>query len=119
MVWAWDWDRARAILNDNTFLSDFNLRSTLGDALPLYGNLGISQIEQLLESGNTHQIKNLIRKLDIDGLIIHVNPLQEWLQPEGDRIKFIPIDTIEKLLNEIDYPLIVKDVGQGFGKEVK
>lgn len=107
----------RIILKDNTHLSDFNLRPVLGDEIPFFANLGIAQIEQILDARETHLIKNLIKKLDADGLIIHVNPLQEWLQPEGDQIRFSPVETIKKLLNEIHIPLIVKEVGQGFGKE--
>lgn len=107
----------RIILKDDTYLSDFNLRPILGNEVPFYANLGIAQIEQILEAGEAYLIKNLVNKLDADGLIIHVNPLQEWLQPEGDQIHFAPIETIKKLLNETEIPLIVKEVGQGFGKE--
>ena len=106
----------RIILNDDTYFSDFNLRPILGDEVPFYANLGIAQIETLIASKSTYLIKKLVEKLNVDGLIIHVNPLQEWLQPEGDFIEFAPIETIKKLLNEVDIPLIVKEVGQGFGK---
>ncbi len=107
----------RIILESDTYFQDFNLRPIMGDEIPLYANLGIAQIEQLLQTNRVHLIKNLVQKLNADGLIIHVNPLQEWLQPEGDRIENSPIETIQKLINEIDIPLIVKEVGQGFGKE--
>lgn len=106
----------RIILKDETYFSDFNLRPILGDEVPFYANLGIAQIENILETGTSHLIKNLIKKLHVDGLIVHVNPLQEWLQPEGDLIQYPPIETIKKLMNEIDVPIIVKEVGQGFGK---
>ena len=107
----------RVILDDSTFFEDFNLRPILGDEVPFYANVGIAQVEEILESNSSYLLKSLINKLDVDGLIVHVNPLQEWLQPEGDKIKFSPIDTIQRLMNEIDTPLIVKEVGQGFGKE--
>lgn len=107
----------RIILNDRTFMEDFNLRPILGDEVPFFANLGIAQIEEILDSNSAYLIKNLVKNLDVDGLIIHVNPLQEWLQPEGDKIKYPPIETIKRLLNEVDIPLIVKEVGQGFGKE--
>lgn len=107
----------RLALADNTLAQGFNLRPILGDELPFYVNLGIAQIEQLLEAGESYKIKNLKEKLSADGLIVHVNPLQEWLQPEGDVIRFPPLETIKKLLNEISFPLIVKEVGQGFGKQ--
>lgn len=107
----------RIILKDDTFFEDFNLRPFLGEELPLFANLGIAQIENLLENGEAKLIKKMVDKLDADGLFVHVNPLQEWLQPEGDFIQYPPIQTIEKLMNELDIPIIVKEVGQGFGKE--
>jgi isopentenyl-diphosphate delta-isomerase len=54
-------------------------------------------------------------KLRADGLIIHVNPLQEWFQPEGDRFTKPPIETIAKFLQVFKYAVIVKEVGQGMG----
>ena len=107
----------RIILEDDTYFDDFNLRPILGDEVPLYANIGIAQVEKLMNSGKTHLLKKLVDKLDADGLIIHVNPLQEWLQPEGDFIQNPPIATIQRVLQEVDVPLIVKEVGQGFGPE--
>ncbi len=107
----------RIILEDNTYFDDFNLRPILGDAAPLYANVGIAQIERLIDKGQASKLKALVDKLDADGLIVHVNPLQEWLQPEGDLIQRSPLVTIKQLLNEIDTNIIVKEVGQGFGPE--
>ena len=107
----------RIILEDNTYFEDFNLRPILGDACPLYANMGIAQIEKILENKQVNKLRSLIERLDADGLIVHVNPLQEWLQPEGDIIQHSPIETLDKLLNELDFPMIVKEVGQGFGPE--
>lgn len=107
----------RVILEDDTYFDDFNLRPILGDASPLYANVGIAQIERLIHKGQASKLKKLVEKLDADGLIVHVNPLQEWLQPEGDLIEHSPLVTIKQLLNEIDTNIIVKEVGQGFGPE--
>jgi isopentenyl-diphosphate Delta-isomerase len=107
----------RIILDDNTYFEDFNLRKTLGDQLPLFANLGIAQIEELIELNQVNKATELINKLQADALIIHVNPLQEWLQPEGDRIKTPPIVTITKFLEKFPYPVWIKEVGQGIGPE--
>lgn len=106
----------RQLLDDKTYFDDFNVRPHIGTQ-PLYINLGIAQIEILLKKKETGKISTLIKNLDADGLIIHINPLQEWLQPEGDLISVSPIDSIKNLLKEADYPIIVKEVGQGMGKE--
>lgn len=107
----------RSLLDSNDRLDDFNLRPIIGDDLPFYANLGIAQVEQLLKSGQIDKVNQLVEKLKVDGLIIHINPLQEWLQPEGDILTQSPIETIQQFLEISKIPLIVKEVGQGMGKE--
>lgn len=105
----------RSLLDSDEHFEDFNLRPQLGDELPFYANLGIAQVEDLLDKNQIDKIEKMLSKLRADGLIIHVNPLQEWFQPEGDKYKHPPIETIERLLAVLNYPIIVKEVGQGFG----
>lgn len=106
----------RSLLTDDAYLADFDVRAFLGDDLPLYANLGIAQIERLLRSGETYRIAVMLDKLRADGLIIHVNPMQEWLQPEGDRFTQPPLQTICQLLDaQPNLRYIVKEVGQGMG----
>ncbi len=107
----------RPLLKDHQRLQDFDLRDIIGDKLPLYANLGIAQVEYLLQHGRGQDIEQLIHLLRADGLIVHINPLQEWLQPEGDHFIHPPIDTISRLLDMFQYPVIVKEVGQGMGPE--
>ena len=105
----------RVLIDNDDYFGDFNVRDIIGDDLPLFANLGICQVEQLIENGKTEKIIRLREKLRADGLIIHVNPLQEWYQKEGDKLKYPPIETIKKLIDKTDMPLIVKEVGQGIG----
>ena len=105
----------RSLLYDNEYLEDFNVRSILGDDQLLFANLGIAQIEQLITNNKLGLVNDLLAKLQADGLVIHVNPFQEWLQPEGDRFQYAPIDTIQRFLDKVDTHLIVKEVGQGMG----
>jgi isopentenyl-diphosphate delta-isomerase len=106
----------RSLLYSDDTLSDFDVRRHIGDQ-PLYANLGIAQLEQLIEKDELQLVTRLINKLQADGLIIHVNPLQEWMQPEGDQFRQAPIDTIKIVLQELDIKVIVKEVGQGMGPE--
>jgi len=107
----------RSLLHDDLSLDDFNVRPVMGDDLPLYANLGIAQVEQLIQKNALHKVDELFDKLSADGLIIHVNPLQEWLQPEGDRFTRAPLHTISDFLEKRDISVIVKEVGQGMGYE--
>ncbi len=108
----------RSLLSGDVRLKDFDFRKIIGDDLPFYANLGVAQVEELFREKAAHKIERLVDKLDADGLILHINPFQEWLQPEGDRFPVSPLDTLKKLIEEVpDIPVIVKEVGQGFGPE--
>jgi isopentenyl-diphosphate delta-isomerase len=104
----------RSLLYSDTYLADFKLRKEIGEQ-PFFANLGIAQIEKLIDDNKTNLISDLILKLEADGLIIHINPLQEWMQPEGDIYHNSPLETIKKLIDKIDTTYIVKEVGQGMG----
>ncbi len=107
----------RKILFDKTHWDDFNFRDEIGDDQAFWANLGIAQVEELLLSKNIKAVVDLVGELRADGLIVHVNPLQEWFQPEGNRLKQSPLQTIQELLNQVKIKIIVKEVGQGFGPE--
>ena len=107
----------RILLEDDTYLKDFDVRHLIGEQLPFFGNLGIAQLEELIADRRLYRLDELVDKLQLDGMIIHVNPLQEALQPEGDHFNKAPIDSIVDLLDHASYPVIVKEVGQGMGRE--
>ncbi|MFN8295481.1 MAG: hypothetical protein U0T69_04760 [Chitinophagales bacterium] len=107
----------RVLLESDERLKDFDFRKIIGDDFPFYANIGIAQLELLLKDNELFKIDQLVDKLQADGIIIHVNPLQEWLQPEGDKITEAPLKTIQQFLDKTKQKVIVKEVGQGFGKE--
>ena len=107
----------RQLLFSDEHLEDFRVRSLIGEEQPLFANLGIAQVEELVSQAKLKEIEFLVDRLQADGLIIHINPLQEWTQPEGDRISTSPLETIQRVLEHLDMPVIVKEVGQGMGPE--
>ena len=106
----------RSLLTSDEFFEDFNVRKWM-PGRPLYANLGIAQLAQLIDTNQLHLAEKMVEMLDANGLIIHINPLQEFLQPEGDVYTARPIELIEQLLNKTQFSVIVKEVGQGFGPE--
>ncbi|MBD64493.1 MAG: type 2 isopentenyl-diphosphate Delta-isomerase [Halobacteriovoraceae bacterium] len=104
----------RSLLSSDDRLEDFDVRQYMGEA-PLFTNFGVAQIEELIEQKALDKILDVTSKLKADGVIIHVNPLQEWAQPEGDRFKRAPLESIQKVCEVTDIPVIVKEVGQGMG----
>ncbi len=107
----------RIIMDDDTYFPDFDMRDIIGDELPFYANLGINQVEILCMNKQVDKIIRMVESLRADGLFIHINPFQEWFQPEGDRLQQPAIDSVQELLEQVDFPIIVKEVGQGMGRE--
>ena len=107
----------RQLLYTDEFLPDFDVRAAMGSDLPLYANLGVAQIEKLLAQKELDRIPEMLQKLRADGLIVHVNPMQEAMQPEGDVFERSPLEVVQELLQLFDFKIIVKEVGQGFGPE--
>jgi isopentenyl-diphosphate delta-isomerase len=85
------------------------IRKSAPQAL-LVGNLGLAQLIQT----PIDRIKELMDSLQAVGLFIHLNPLQEALQPEGTRNFKGGLKKIEELVKGISLPVIVKEVGCGF-----
>jgi isopentenyl-diphosphate delta-isomerase len=108
---------SRIALENEAKVADFDLRPFLGNDAPYYLNFGIAQIEKSIQENSLDKIQQLVAKVNADGVIIHVNPLQEWMQPEGDKIQCTPIETIQNFIAKTTLKPIVKEVGQGFGYE--
>ena len=88
-----------------------DLRKKAPKAL-LLGNLGLAQLIQTpLDS-----VKELINSLEALGLFIHLNPLQEALQPEGTPDFAGGLQKIEQICRALAVPVIIKEVGCGFSE---
>lgn len=105
----------RILLENKKHLPDFDVRDIIGNDLPLWANIGIAQLENMMKAGDFHRLTELVHLLKADGLIIHVNPSQESLQEEGDLLQHRPIDTISDFLLKTELKIMVKEVGQGMG----
>lgn len=79
----------------------------------LLGNLGIAQVIRTPVS----QVQDLIDSLEAEALFIHLNPLQECLQPEGTPEFRGGYEALEALVKNLSVPVVVKEVGCGFSKE--
>lgn len=99
--------------------ADFNLRPYLKNNLPLVANLGIAQIEKLIKIHGAKStcgiLEEMLDSLGADGIFVHINLLQEFLQPEGDVIEVPVFETLCELLKYASFNVAVKEVGQGMG----
>ena len=83
----------------------------------IIGNDGIV-ISNLNGQATAEDAKKAVELINADALQIHLNPAQELAMEEGDR-DFVGIaDNIKDIINFIDKPVIVKEVGFGISKDV-
>ncbi|MEI7819019.1 MAG: type 2 isopentenyl-diphosphate Delta-isomerase [bacterium] len=80
----------------------------------LFANMGAIQLNNGRSTTDYIEVINMIQA---DGLYLHVNPLQEALQPGGDTNYADLIQKIERLVGELDTPVFVKEVGHGIDGE--
>ncbi|MBA2404294.1 MAG: type 2 isopentenyl-diphosphate Delta-isomerase [Bdellovibrionales bacterium] len=104
----------RPLLSGQERFDDFDVRKYLGDQ-PLFANIGYAQVEDLCQADKFSLLHEMVKSLTANGLIIHLNPLQEWFQPQGDKFQVSPLIVFKKFLEEATYPVIIKEVGQGIG----
>ena len=84
-------------------------------SVPLIGNLGGVQ---LAAPGGIDLARRAVADIGADAIFIHLNPLQEAVQPEGETDWRGVLDAIETLVGTLDVPVMVKEVGAGIGPNV-
>jgi isopentenyl-diphosphate delta-isomerase len=87
----------------------FAVRSLAPDIL-LFANLGAVQLNY---SYGLDECRRVVDLCQADALILHLNPLQECIQPKGDTNFKGLIDKIGVLCDKLPVPVIAKEVGNG------
>lgn len=99
----------RAGITHKDLRATYQVRSVAPDVL-LFANLGAVQLNYGMRK---EQCLEAIEMISADALILHLNPLQEALQPEGDHNFKGLLEKIAVLCSELPVPVIVKEVGCG------
>jgi isopentenyl-diphosphate delta-isomerase len=91
----------------------FNVRSVAPDVL-LFANLGAVQFNY---GYTVDECRRAVEMIDADALILHLNPLQEAVQPEGDVNWRGLLGKIEEVCRTLGRPVIIKEVGWGISRQ--
>ncbi|HEV7415273.1 MAG TPA: type 2 isopentenyl-diphosphate Delta-isomerase [Tianweitania sediminis] len=84
-------------------------------SVPLLSNIGAAQ---LLGPQGFDQARRVVEAIGADALIVHLNPLQEALQPGGDTNWRGVLDAISRLSAGLQVPVVAKEVGAGLSPQV-
>jgi isopentenyl-diphosphate Delta-isomerase len=87
----------------------FQVRKIAPDIL-LLANLGAVQLNYRY---GIEQCLQAVDLLEADALILHLNPLQECIQPQGDTNFKGLLDRIASICQQLPVPVIIKEVGNG------
>ena len=104
----------RAALEEPSLAYTYRVRDVAPDIL-LLANLGAVQLNY---GYGIVECRRAVEMIGADALILHLNPLQEALQPEGNTDFAGLLAKIEALCRSLEVPVVVKEVGWGISEEV-
>lgn len=99
----------RAAIEEPKLAETFKMRTVAPDIL-LFANLGAVQLNY---GYGIAEAKRAVDMIEADALILHLNALQEAVQPEGDTRFSGLINKIEEICTHLPVPVIAKEVGWG------
>ena len=104
----------RVAIEEPSATTSFQVRDIAPDIL-LLGNLGAVQLNY---GYGIEQCRRAVAMIDADGLIFHLNVLQEAVQPEGNRNFKGLTAKIAAVCKDLAVPVVAKEVGNGISVDV-
>ncbi|NHJ04032.1 MAG: type 2 isopentenyl-diphosphate Delta-isomerase [Candidatus Heimdallarchaeota archaeon] len=100
----------RSAIKNKSLIDTFNIVRQEAPNSFIAGNLGAVQLNYGFSS---EDIQKAIDMINADAMVLHLNPLQEVVQPEGNTNFKNLLPKIEQICKDIDVPVILKEVGCG------
>ncbi len=104
----------RQALEDSTFHESYKIIKQNANKVPVLGNIGAAQVACLISNDT---IKYLVDLIEAEAMVIHLNPVQELFQKNGETNFTGLLKKIKKLTREINIPFIAKEVGAGINRK--
>ncbi len=99
-------------IEDESLMDTYKVRDEAPEIL-LIANLGVPQFMKY----TAKEANKAVEKIEADALAIHLNPLQELVQPEGDVETKGLKEKLKKIIKDVRYPCIAKETGAGISYE--
>jgi isopentenyl-diphosphate delta-isomerase len=104
----------RAAIEDEKLEGTFAVARKEAPTAFLIGNIGGPQ---LVRGYSIKEAQKAVEMMDADALAIHLNPLQETIQLEGETNYVGILKKIGEIAEAIEVPVIVKETGAGIAAE--
>jgi len=104
----------RAAIEDARLERTFAVTREKAPTAFLIANIGGPQ---LVRGYGVKEAKKAVEMIHADALAIHLNPLQEAVQPEGETNYVGVLQKIGEIVQALDVPVIVKETGAGIAAE--
>jgi len=104
----------RAAIEDPKLQRDFTVAREKAPTAFLIANIGGPQI---IREHGIKAAKKAVEMIEANALAIHLNPLQEAIQPEGETNYVGVLKAIAEITQALDVPVIVKETGAGIAAE--
>jgi isopentenyl-diphosphate delta-isomerase len=104
----------RAAIEDPKLEGTFSIVRKRAPTAFIIANIGGPQ---LVKGYSVEEARKAIEMLDANALAIHLNPLQEAVQPEGETNYLQVVEKIGELADALEVPIIVKETGAGIAAE--
>jgi isopentenyl-diphosphate Delta-isomerase len=102
----------RAALENDELVDTFYAARDAAPDIPIVGNIGAVQLKR----SGPKIIERLAEMIDADAIAVHLNFLQESIQPEGDKDASGVLDAVRSAASG-KVPIIVKETGAGISRE--
>jgi isopentenyl-diphosphate delta-isomerase len=104
----------RAAIEDKKLEKSFTVARKKAPTAFLIANIGGVQ---LVHGYGLKEVKKVVEMIDADAVAIHLNALQEAVQPEGQTNFKGVLAKIGEIAGKLDKPVIVKETGAGIAAE--
>jgi isopentenyl-diphosphate delta-isomerase len=104
----------RAAIENSKLAETFSVARKKAPTALLIANIGGIQ---LANGYGLKEVKKAVDMIDADAVAVHLNPLHEAVQPEGQTNFKTVLTKIGEIAGELDKPVIVKETGAGIAAE--
>lgn len=104
----------RVAIENPEFKELYGIRN-FAPSVPIMANVGLVQLNY---GFGVKDFQKCVEMIGANALVVHINPIQEIIQPEGNRNWRGLLTKLSKVVEKLSVPVIAKEVGFGLSEDV-